>query len=107
MRTESGERRRAPRRAPVPAESLSCVRLRAGRSLAVIDVSSTGALLQGTWRLLPGTHVDLHVTTARGRTLVRAAVTRSWVYGLGPREVTYRGAVAFSAAVDVSSVAST
>ena len=102
MPSELPERRRAGRRVPAPTESLSRVRLRAGRDLAVVDVSSTGALLEGSSRLLPGRHVEIHVTTGRGRTLERAAVVRSWVSDLGADEVRYRGAVAFCTALDVS-----
>jgi hypothetical protein len=102
MPSEGVDRRRARRRVPASTESLSRVRLRAGRELRVVDIAPTGALLEGRSRLLPGTHVEVHVTTGRGRTLERAAVVRSWVSGLGPDEVRYRGAVAFCGVVDVS-----
>ena len=46
------------------------MRLRAGRELVVIDLSNGGALVEGATRLLPGTHVDVHVITRDGRTLV-------------------------------------
>ena len=58
-------------------EPLSRVRLRAGRELQVVDVSVAGALLEGTARLLPGTHVDVHMVTRDGRVLVRSRVVRA------------------------------
>ena len=46
-------------------------------------------------RLLPGVHVDVHVTTAEGRVLLRSRVVRAFVWGLTADVVTYRGALAF------------
>jgi len=96
------ERRRMPRRAPDPGEVLSRVRLRGGREWAVVDLSAGGALLEGESRLLPGTHVDAHVTTRDGRVLVRARVMRAWVVRLRADAVGYRAALAFETAVDTS-----
>ena len=73
------DRRRAPRRAPHAAEPLSRVRVRAGRELSVVNVSSGGVLVEGDARLLPGTHLEVHVIAASGRTLVRSRVTRAYV----------------------------
>lgn len=94
------DRRRAVRRVPGPEEPLARVRLRAGRELAVVDVSSAGALVEGDTRLLPGTHVDVHVLTTDGRVLVRSRVVRAWVSALASDCVQYRGALAFERAVD-------
>jgi hypothetical protein len=94
------ERRRAVRRVPADDEPLARVRLRAGRELVVKDVSSAGALVEGDTRLLPGTHVDVHVLTADGRVLVRSRVVRAWVSALRGDCVQYRGALAFERAVD-------
>jgi hypothetical protein len=69
--------------------------VRAGGELAVINVSSTGVLVEGEARLLPGRHVDIHVVTATGRTLVRSRVVRAWVQGLWSDRTLYRGALAF------------
>jgi PilZ domain-containing protein len=107
MPTDLGERRRAARRVPSPVEALSRLRLRAGRELAVIDISSNGALVESTTRLLPGTHVDVHVTAAHGRILVRARVVRCAVWMVTPQVVQYRGALAFTSPVDLPSLAAT
>ena len=58
------------------------MRLRTGRELAVVDVSNTGLLVEGSVRLLPGTHVDVHVITSEGRVLVRSRVARCFVAAL-------------------------
>jgi hypothetical protein len=75
--------------------------LRAGRELAVINLSSLGMLAEGTTRLLPGTHVDVHVIAAQGRSLVRARVVRCAVSGVSADVIEYRSALAFSAQVDL------
>jgi len=77
------------------------IRLRTGRELAVVDVSNGGALVEGA-RLLPGTHVDVHVTTPDGRVLVRSRVVRSYVADLQSNAVRYRGALAFDRPIDTS-----
>ena len=103
MRSDAtGERRGAPRRAPGHDEPVSRVRLRAGRELAVVDVSNGGALVEGPARLLPGTHVDVHIVTKDGRTLVRSRVVRAQVHYLDAEVVHYRGGIAFERAIDIS-----
>jgi hypothetical protein len=77
------------------------VRLRTGRELAVIDVSSLGVLVEGPTRLLPGTHLDVHVTGAYGRIPVRARVVRCSVWSLSADVIQYRGALAFGAIVEL------
>ena len=97
------ERRTLPRRAPVHTESLSRVRLRLGAELSVLNVSDFGVLIEGGYRLAPGSRVDVHVTTTGGRTLVRATVTRAHVSALRPDALCYRAALTFDQAVDTRS----
>lgn len=98
------DRRRASRRAPAVDEPLSQIRLRAGRQLAVIDVSDTGVMAEGEMRLLPGTHVEVHLVTCDGRQLVRSRVVRAFVHQLCATRVLYRGALAFDRPVHTASV---
>jgi hypothetical protein len=95
------ERRRHVRRAPGSHEPVCRVRLRTGRELSVVDVSNDGALVEGA-RLLPGTHLDVHVTTHEGRILVRSRVVRAFVVSLQADAVRYRGALAFDRSIDTS-----
>ena len=76
------------------------MRLRAGRELTVVDLSDSGALVEGSARLLPGTHVDVHIVTKDGRTLVRSRVVRAYVCHVQADRVRYRGAVAFDRVID-------
>jgi hypothetical protein len=78
------------------------MRLRTGRDMTVVDVSDGGALAESSARLLPGTHVDVHVTTLEGRALVRSRVVRAYVCHVQSDEVRYRGALAFDRRVDTS-----
>lgn len=89
------ERRRAARRLPVHGEPALFLRLRTGLELSVIDISSIGALIEGTVRLLPGTHVEVHVMTTDGRVLVRCRILRAYVFDLRSDLIRYRGALAF------------
>lgn len=98
------ERRRAARRIPAGEEPLSRVRLRGGRELAVVDLSHAGALVEGPARLLPGTHVDVHIVTSEGRTLVRSRVVRAYVSYLDAEVVRYRGAICFERTIDTAPV---
>ena len=98
------DRRRASRRTPAVDEPLSQIRLRAGRQLVVIDVSDTGVMAEGEMRLLPGTHVEVHLVTCDGRQLVRSRVVRAFVHQLCATRVLYRGALAFDRPVHTASV---
>jgi hypothetical protein len=99
------DRRRAARREPAATEPLSRMRLRTGRELSVVDVSNAGALVEGSVRLLPGTHVDVHVVTREGRVLVRSRVARCFVAALRGDAVCYRGALAFDRLLDTALLA--
>jgi hypothetical protein len=88
------------RREPAPEEPMSRVRLRTGCEFSVVNVSNAGLLVEGAARLLPGTHVDVHVETRDGGVLVRSRVTRAYVARLEADLVRYRGALAFDRFVD-------
>jgi hypothetical protein len=103
MPRDDTERRRASRRVPQRDETLARVRLRTGRELGVVNISTCGVLVEGSTRLLPGTHADVHVVTRHGRTLVRSRVIRSLVWRLDAEAVCYRTALAFDTAVDTDS----
>ena len=96
------ERRAVTRRTPAPDETLAHLRLRTGRELAVVDIGDAGALVEGTARLLPGTHVEVHVVTREGRTLVRSRVTRASVFAMAADNLQYRAALAFDARVNTA-----
>ena len=96
------ERRRAARRVPSQDEPISRARLRTGQDLDVIDISDVGVQVEGSPRLLPGTHVELHVVASDGRVLIRSRVVRSFVHRLHAELVRYRAALTFERSVDTS-----
>ena len=98
----TGERRTAARRTPAPDETLASLRLRTGRELAVVNIGDGGALVEGATRLLPGTHVEVHVITREGRTLVRSRVMRAWVFAVSADALEYRAVLAFDARVNTA-----
>lgn len=97
------DRRRCTRRVPGRAEPLARIRLRTGWEMTVVDLSDSGALVEGGARLLPGTHVDVHVVTREGRVLVRSRVVRAHVCHVQSDAVRYRGALAFDRRVETAS----
>jgi hypothetical protein len=78
------------------------VRLRIGRELKVVDVSNCGLLVEGSVRLLPGTHIDVHVITPNGRVLARSSVVRSLVCRVQADAIEYRTALAFERLIDTT-----
>jgi hypothetical protein len=70
-------------------------RVRPGREVTVLDLSSGGALIEADHRLLPGSLVELQLAGADGRLAVRGRVLRCSVSSLHPSRITYRAAVAF------------
>lgn len=103
MRSDRGvDRRRVPRRIPATDEPLSHIRLRAGRELLVVDLSDAGLLAEGNMRLLPGTHVEVHLITKEGRVLVRSRVVRAYVCHVSGDSIRYRGALLFDRHVDTA-----
>jgi hypothetical protein len=96
-----GERRAASRISyrdgflPPPA------RIRPGRLVTVVNLSCRGALVEGVWRLKPGSRVAFFVRP-REAVLVEARVTRCYVARLEPyRPVRYRVALAFERTIPV------
>jgi hypothetical protein len=104
MPIEHHERRQGSRWTPIATDPLSRVRLRLGRELSVINLSTSGVLVHGTTRLLPGTHVDVHVTASQGRVLIRARVIRCAVWDVAADVVQYRGALAFNTPVELQPI---
>ena len=98
------ERRLGTRRVSGSDEGVSRLRLRTGRELRVLNVSSSGVLAESGIRLLPGTHVDVHLLTSTGRVLVRSRVARCYVAILEPDAVRYRAALAFDRHIAISSI---
>jgi hypothetical protein len=88
----SEDRRLAPRSTD---HDIVNARVRPGRQAAVVDISSSGALIETFHRLLPGTSVELHVEQADRSLTVRGRVLRCAVSRVQSSSLSYRGAIAF------------
>lgn len=74
-------------------------RLRPGRDVKVLDLSSGGALVETAARLLPGTSIVLHLVGIRGPHTVRGTVLRCYVSALDRLAgIRYRAALGFDQA---------
>ena len=85
---------------PDADEPLARTRLRAGPELEVVDIADGGVRATTTSRLLPGTHVDVHVVTRVGRVLQRARVARASVTFVNAERLVYEVAFCFDAPID-------
>ena len=78
-----------------------CARIRLGHRLLVIDVSSSGALVEGPCALRPGSRIEVQLDTEVRGSMVAARVTRCAVSAIDPDAgVTYRSALAFAESCD-------
>jgi hypothetical protein len=76
-------------------------RVRAGHSLVIVNVSSTGALVEAACQLRPGSRIDVHLETDEYRQVVGAKVTRCAVSAIDAvTGITYRAALNFTEGCD-------
>jgi len=92
---ERPDRRRARRHRALHDHGIVSARVRPGREASLLDVSAGGALVETTYRLLPGSRIELHVATGERRTSVRGGVLRSAVVSVFAAGMCYRSAIAF------------
>jgi hypothetical protein len=94
--------RRQFARAVVVAQAAIRARVLPGRDVRLLDYSRGGALVQSTSRLLPGSHVELQLSTGTWRWSSTAQVIRAHVWALALEEhVRYRAAVQFVRPMDL------
>ena len=94
-RDERPDRRRARRRRTIEDHGIVSARVRPGREASLLDVSAGGALVETTYRLLPGSPIQLHIATNERRVSVRGGVLRSAVVGVRATGMWYRSAIGF------------
>ena len=75
-------------------------RIHPGRDVIVVDMSSQGVLVEGVWRLRPGSRVELQIELDSREALIRGRVERCFVASLNhPTGVRYRAAIRFDGPV--------
>ena len=94
--TLPGDRRRARRRACGDVPWLWTVKLAGGSQVNVIDISSTGVLLETASRLADGSTVDLQLLGEDTNVTVPARMLRTRVASVDGLSVKYRVAAAFA-----------
>jgi len=87
------DQREAARHAPNELAGEVLVTVRGAAEAKAINVSETGVLAETTSRLRPGTVVELVLTLAGTRRMLRATIVRSMVHSLNP--TTFRTAFKF------------
>ena len=97
------ERRVTTRKSSHELPWLSATRFRPGRDVALIDLSTGGALIEGKVRFLPSAHVVLQLFGQTGCHFACGSVLRCQVSAITPEAgVTYRGALVFDHVMDFS-----
>jgi hypothetical protein len=92
---ETIDRRKACRRHAFGEHGIDHARVRPGREVLIVNVSSGGVLVETPHRLLPGSLIELHLRTADRRVSVRGRVLRCAVARLRADDLWYRGAIGF------------
>jgi hypothetical protein len=77
-------------------------RIRPGRTVVVVDLSTGGALVEGPWRFRAASRCDVHLQLAGRDVHLRARIVRCFVARLERHEpVRYRTALAFDQVVEL------
>jgi len=75
-------------------------KIRPGREVVIVDLSSTGALVEGPWRFRPLSRCDVHLLIEGQDVLLRARIVRCFVARIERQDpVRYRTALAFDQSV--------
>ena len=91
------DRRREARLAPGGLRA----RVRPGHTLAIVDVSAAGALVEAACQLRPGARIEVHLERDEDRRSVRAMVARCCVATIDARDgILYRAALCFTERCD-------
>jgi PilZ domain len=75
-------------------------RIRPGYTVAVINLSPSGALVEGQRPFPPGRRVDVHLAEDGLRVLIRALVTHCFVALVDAESITYRAGLLFEERVE-------
>jgi hypothetical protein len=100
--SETTDRRRARRRTAADLPGLWAVRLPLGPEAKVVDISSTGVLVETSFKLSPGSTVDLQVLGQNINIRMPSRMVRSEVASVNHLGVKYRSAAAFSEELDIA-----
>ena len=95
MSSGSIDRRHARRHQTTEEHGITYARVRPGKRVTIINISSGGALVETSHRLLPNATVELHLEGSDRPISVRGRVLRCFVARVRSLGVSYRGAIVF------------
>jgi CheY-like chemotaxis protein len=98
----SDDRRTAPRKALGEIPWLSTVRLAWSVDISLINISSSGVLIESGSKFEPGSTADLHLTGPDTNLVVPVRFVRSEIAKVDSRGVKYQAAAAFGKEIDLS-----
>jgi hypothetical protein len=98
----SDDRRTAPRKALGEIPWLSTVRLAWSVDISLINISSSGVLIESGSKFEPGSTADLHLTGPDTNVVVPVRFVRSVIAKVDSRGVKYQAAAAFGREIDLS-----
>ncbi len=99
-RGQEDDRRREIRSSGTCVHSIAA-RIRGGHDVILLDLSASGARIEGTRPLRPGARVDVHLSRDSRRVTVPARVVRSLVAAIdADHGITYQAALSFERRCD-------
>jgi hypothetical protein len=94
------ERRGDPRSAAPRVRSMTG-RIRGGHEIGFVDLSATGALIEGARPLRPGARVEVHLAVETQHFVLSACVVRCLVAAIDAEQgITYHAALSFERRID-------
>jgi hypothetical protein len=105
VRANGEERWRARRSTRSELPWLSGIKMSWGLELGLLNISSSGVLVETTTKLMPGTSADLVLTGPQTNLVVPARFVRSEVAGVDALGVRYQAAAAFDSSLELLTAA--
>ena len=99
---EGDDRRTALRRGPRELPWLSEARLPWGADISLVNISSSGVLVESGSKLVPGTATELHLRGPQANLVVPVRFVRSEIARIDSLGVKYHAAGTFNSAIDLT-----
>ena len=95
-------RRVDPRYPPSAIPAITGMRLSPGEAVALVNISSSGVLVEGKTRFVPGTRVTVHFEGTMKPNQIKARVVRCQVSSIGGGgSLQYQSAIAFEGRLEL------
>ena len=100
--TADSSRRVDPRYPAAAVPAITAMRLSPGEAVALVNISSSGVLVEGKTRFVPGTRVTVHFEGTIKPNQIKARVIRCQVSAIGSGgSLQYQSAIAFEGRMDI------